>query len=454
MVLCASAMAQTGTEFWFVAPDVSSGHSDRPILLRISSYANPVTITISQPANNSFAPISVTLGSNETQSVDLTSRITDVENSPRNTVLNKGLLIESTDLISVYYEVKSNDYNTDIFTLKGENALGTDFVIPSQTYFVNSDNYTPAPYTGIDIVATEDNTVITVYPNWHYFAPSYLPYFLPFNITLDRGETYSLEATFIDFSWTLGSSVKLDGLAVTSTQPIAITLKDDSNENSNYGSCADLMGDQLVPTSRIGTEYIVVKGFLKNGSSARDDRIYITATQNNTSIYIDGSNTPVATINRGQQYEYTLSNASTHIEASNDVYVLHVTGFGCELGMALLPTLYCTGSGQVSFTRSRVEEFYLIILVPAGGQGQFKINGNKNLISASDFSNVPGTGGQWKQARIYFSDSDITTGSNYILSNSNTIFHAGIINGGDQTGTMYGYFTDFGNVTTELIYHF
>ena len=44
-----------------------------------------------------------------------------------------------------------------------------------------------------------------------------------------------------------------------SSQPIAITIKDDSVIN---GSCRDLLGDQLIPVEVTGKEYVVIKGFL------------------------------------------------------------------------------------------------------------------------------------------------------------------------------------------------
>ena len=51
-----------------------------------------------------------------------------------------------------------------------------------------------------------------------------------------------------------------------------------------YGGCADLMGDQLIPNQVLGSEYIILKGYL-NGP----DKIYVVAIQNNTQITADGT---------------------------------------------------------------------------------------------------------------------------------------------------------------------
>ena len=59
----------------------------------------------------------------------------------------------------------------------------------------------------------------------------------------------------------------LSGTIVVSDKPISVTVSDDSVNPSGGGGCYDLMGDQIVPTDVIGTEYIVNEGFLNAGSN-------------------------------------------------------------------------------------------------------------------------------------------------------------------------------------------
>ncbi|MGB0177850.1 MAG: IgGFc-binding protein, partial [Owenweeksia sp.] len=341
---------------------------------------------------------------------------------------------------------KSNGNNTDIFSLKAANALGTHFIVPAQTFWSNSTTFSPQPYSSFEIVATEDGTNVSITPSKAIVGHSAG---VSFSIVLNRGQTYSARATSV-----LGSD-HLYGSEITSDKPVAVTISDDSGYNFFYGGCKDIMGDQLIPVSVIGNEYIVIKGFFQSWwGGSLSDKVYITAVKNNTDIFLDGSATAATTLNKGDQYEVSLSNADLHILASEDVYVLHISGFGCEVGAAVLPALYCTGSEQVSFTRSKNEDFYLLLLVPSGGQGSFEINNDKSLISASDFHSVSSSSGQWKVARIPFSTSEIVTGNNYIITNSNKLFHAAIINGGSITGCMYGYFSDFNLVQTDPIFHY
>lgn len=433
--------SQSGVEFWFVAPQVTSGHADRPIALRVSSYGDPANVTVSQPANTGFTPVVVSVAANSTVSVDLTANIVSIENSPADTVLNYGLHILSTAKIACYYEVVTSN-NTDIFALKAKNALGTSFIVPGQSFW-KSGNYTPMPVNAIDFVATENNTLVTITPSKAAVGHAAG---VPFNITLNRGQTYSLQAA------NSTAADKLGGTIVTSDKDIAITVSDDSGHNSGYGGCKDLMGDQMIPVDKIGTEYIVIKGFLGTNGN-KDDKVYILATQNNTNVMLDASGSTF-TLNKGDQYEISLSNPTVYIQSDKDIYVMHVTGFGCEIGAAILPSVYCTGSTQVSFTRSKDESFYMIVLVPDQGEGYFKINGISTLLTAADFTNVAGTSGNWKAARKYFSKNDLPKNQAYVVTNSEGKFHLGIINGGSNTGCMYGYFTDFGKVETEPIYHY
>ena len=112
LALCLhTSHAQTDTEFWFVAPEVSKGASfvsyDHPVLFRFSTYSAPATVTVSQPANPAFPPQTVFIptGSSGEVQIPLLSLLADVENRPPNQVLSKGILIQSTSPVTAYYEV-------------------------------------------------------------------------------------------------------------------------------------------------------------------------------------------------------------------------------------------------------------------------------------------------------------------------------------------------------------
>lgn len=428
--------AQIDTEFWFAAPEVSDNYLDydEPILLFLSSQDRTAIVTIKQPANELFTPIVIALPPNTTQKVDLSPYIGTLENQFPDQVSNFGLLIQSTEPISAYYEVASlNCYcNPEIFVLKGQNALGLDFFVPFQTYWSNHPGYTPTPFGAFDIVATADETRVTITPSQAIVGH---PAGTSFSIILNAGETYSAKAA------SQQAVLHPAGSRVQANKPIAITMKDDLLYSDNYGPCRDLLGDQIIPTSVIGTEYIVVKGFLNN-----QDKVFVLGTEPNTSLTVNGA--MIGTINAGQTMDFDLMATSMLVESSAPVYVLHVSGFGCEVGAAVLPPLDCTGSQSISFTRSTDEFFGLAIVVKNGAQDQFSLNGVP--LNSSTFSPVAGTGGEWVMSRQSFSTAEIPVGTASVISNSDEVFQMAVINGGETTGCRYGYFSSFNELQVDL----
>lgn len=422
--------AQTDTLFWFVAPEATSAHGDNPVLLRITALDQAATVTITQPANPSFNGTSVMVQPNSSISVDLTNRKELLENKPSNQILNKGLLIRSTQPITAYYEIVGGNLNPEIFALKGRNALGTNFMIPAQN-ILNNAGYNPSANSSFDIVATENNTTVTITPSKNITGHAAG---VPFTITLNRGETYSAMVTG------LAAADHLMGSTVTSNKPVAITIKDDSITGF-YGGCQDLAGDQIIPIQLLGTKHIVMPGYL-----SQPDRVFILATQDNTTISVNGSN--VGSINAKQTHTYIVNGVS-FIETNKPVYILHLSGFGCEVGHAIVPQIECTGSKVVGITRGgdASEAFYMNLLVKNGGQGNFTFNGNTSVIGAAQFQDVPNTGGQWKYARIQLTTAQLAVGNAAIVKNSSADFHLGIINGGSASGCRYGYFSDFSRLS-------
>ena len=434
--------SQTDTEFWFVAPEVTAGHGDNPIYLRLTSFGVASTVTIDEPANPLFPPIVLNITANGTVTQNLTFwKNRYIENyafidSANFTYVdlkenNFGIHIVATNPITAYYEVARSN-NPDIFTLKGSNALGTYFMIPTQNYIDNKNALTPDARSAFDIVATEDNTTITIYPT----KTIEVAHSTQYTIILNRGQTYSAVAA------SRLAANHLYGTRVVSDKPIAITVKDDSV----YGNpCYDLMGDQIVPVSLLGTEYIAIKGSL-----TAQEGICVIAPYDNTNIYINGNAVPVANINMGGIYKYTIAGAagtSNFIETSQPVYVLQVTGFGCETGEALLPPASCTGSDKVAFARTSNEGFGLILFTENAAIGNFTINSGGLItnIPAASFTAVPGST-VFSAAFLWWNLNDFSVVQQTVqttVTNPNAKFHCGVINGGSNTGCRYGYFSNY-----------
>ena len=424
IVLCISLIivslqgnAQVDKQFWFSVPEVTDQHGDEPMVFRFTSFDKPANVTISFPANKSLSPLKLSLGANSSGSIDVTSIKGQLENVIPDQVLNRGVLIESTSLLTAYYEVNASN-NPDIFALKGNNALGTEFYTPFQNT-LNSQAGIEA-YSSFDLVATEDSTFVTILPSKNIVGHTQG---VEYTILLNKGQTYSAR------SLNELSNSRPSGSLIKSNKPIAVTIKDDSvldGVGVAQFPAWDLIGDQLVPTNIIGDIYGLTFG-----------RGYILATKDNTIIKVK-SDSVIATLNAGETYLYNASEPVL-IEGNENFYLLQVGGIGFEIGGAILPPLKCTGSKKIAVTQSEREALIFMVLVQEGGESSFVINQNSTAIKASSFTSI---GGGWMAAELNFSEK-----FNYDISieieNKTHFFHLGMRNG-TQSGARFGYFSDFG----------
>lgn len=427
--------AQKDREFWFVCPEVSNGGSanyDRPVAFRFSTYELSTTVLVTQPANPSFTPISVFIPANSTNSVIFPPNFNVIENTPSNTILDNGFYIESTNPITAYYEViGTTPHNPEIFSLKGKNAMGKTFFIPFQSVANNTNTFNPLPSAAFDIVATVDNTTITITPTKPIIGSIANQ---PLTVLLNKGQTYSAQSP------SLLASERPSGTKVTADKPISITMKDDGLDGGAlFGNfCRDLTGTQIVPIEKIGTKYVVQKGFLNGNEFA-----FVVSTSSNTQVIMDGI--PQGIINEGQLLVLSITNGSHFVESSAPIYLHQMTGIGCELASEVLPALDCTGSSSVRFVRSTNENFYLFLVTESGNESGFTLNGIPSHIPSNSFQTVPGSNGQYVSSIISLSNLQVPTNQSSIIENSLGVFQMGFLNGGVITGCRFGFFSDFGN---------
>jgi gliding motility-associated-like protein len=418
-----SAFSQIDTVFWFAAPEVSASAGDSPIYLRFMTYSDPANVTMSLPANGGFTPINLAIPANSVDSIDLTSFLASIESPAADVVSNNGIKVLSDVKISAYYELKSGS-NKEIFILKGTKALGDDFYAPFQNFWDNGAT-APASFSSIDIVATENNTTVLITPRTNVVGHVQD---VTYSVVLNEGETYSARDMNVSATSTLAGSI------ISSDKPIAITLFSGALSN---GGCLSSVGDQITNSSYTGQDFIVHKGTSSN------DRVYILGTQNGTAITVTNTTTTSTLINWGETYEIALTDTFNYIQTTKPVYLWHVSGYGCELSGAQVPNLFCMGTYETAFTRTTSDSLGLILYTRTGYENQFTLNGSGVLIPGSAFSDVPGTGGDFKVATIYYNTVDVPINSYNIVQNSGDIFGLGVINGNGGNGSSYGYLSEF-----------
>jgi PKD repeat protein len=485
-----SSFGQTDNEFWFVAPELTVSHEDKPILFVFTTTDLPAVIRVNQLAltdvTDPYYPFKIDTVINvpafSTFAWDVTWHKAALENVYDNRggvtgKSDKGVHITSDNLITCYY-TENGSFNPDIYALKGKNALGTDFFASFQTDLYNMYKTFAVPgYSSFDIVFAEDNTYITldipagkkIFNGTTTSAYTGTVVLGPFN----KGETFTgIPARFgatapqctgwgvNDKFFSRSGPDHLAGVRIrTNGKKIAITLKDDSLKSYSGGSY-NQAGDQTIPVSIIGTEYIAMRGQLTYTAPnlayycsppvipnpVSQERIYILATQNNTNVYINGVLLNAVPLTMGQQVTYAFPSTVPFVRVvtTAPTYCWQITGFVNEFGGAILPpTNVCTGSTQVGFARGSSEAFYLNVIVRQKAKGGFLLNGIVSpFFAAGNFTDVPGT--LWSVGRLGpFATTDIPTMLATRVSNTIDVFHLAVINGGAASGCRYGYFSDF-----------
>ncbi len=455
--VCIQINAQVDQEFWFVAPDTWEENGDSPVFLRVSAYDKGANVTVSLPADNNRILKSFKVAANSQYSFEIDK--SEIENTPSNSVNDFGLYIKSDADITVYYDI-SNPNNSEKFILKGNNALGNEFFVPSQNIYQNYRDFGGKANEKADIVATEDNTTIEIIPSINitgHLAND------TFQITLNKGQTFCIECSDIS------NSASLAGTQITADKRIAVTISDDAIVEDLDSDPNDLIGDQLVPVSVLGTEYVAINtskspDSFKNTNTVQ--KVFVLAIEDNTMVFLNNTTKNTKSLQKGEIAEFDISDHSIFIYATKKVYAYQVTGLvntttssANELSSGILPGYNCNGSDKVSFTRIFNRDFWLSIVVKRKDIKSFIIYDNlgnelnfKKYIKS--WQTVPGqdTGmDSWVCTTVNM--DDITTGSPYFIENTSGLFHLCVLdeNGSESESgsTSFGYFSSYNSLWIE-----
>lgn len=301
------------------------------------STPEPTTFVVNVYRGTSATPVATFNISNTSPAVytlpNGDNNITLVNNANTGVVLtNSGLRFESPSGNKFY--VNYRGYSTSqaaSLTSKGRVAMGTKFKwggVPNLGAHVSKSNT-------LGIMATEDNTTVTVYgydPDCSFrlgndaFGITDDSY----TITLDANESFVFE----NYVGNTAPEAHRDGwigASIVSDKDIVI-----SNGSLNYGrqennSNRDAGIDQPVPENKLGKDYVFIRG--KGASNGWTEFPLIIATADNTQVFVNGSSTPIATLDNGEFFEipssYYSSNsagANMFVQTSKDAYAYQCIG--------------------------------------------------------------------------------------------------------------------------------
>lgn len=294
-LLTLGAFAQSSTEgkdFWVAvmfanAPDGNISHFEPFIAISAKKactiqVSNPATGWSDQPrmvqANSWLVINNIPVGQWYNQSW--------TANSASEAVNPYGIRVQSTEEVSVYAAMRM-EFSYDASNILPITALQSDYIIQDYPPY-NSEGESRSIFS---ILATEDNTVVDITPTAATIGGR--PAGVPFNITLNKGETYQVIGP---------DQVTLSGSRVTARggKKIAVFNGDVFTQVPGGKSARDCLYEQAMPTDYWGREFVVTRSKEKDAN-----RIRITAMEDGTQVNID--NYLAATLNAGETFECELS---------------------------------------------------------------------------------------------------------------------------------------------------
>ena len=383
-------------DFWFTTPEMVTHSLD--MSLRLYVYADTTTtVTISMPAEPTFTPITFSAqGGRETEyllSPDYHDFITRWA-VPYSQISTQAIHITTNHPVECY--TRMSGVNSETYNLKGSVALGNSFIVAQQNHYANCNKPTPHhiyddSYAGVQVIATEDSTIITIYPSAPLINDSTAE---PITVTLMRGQVYAFRAAKKD------AEAHLSGTRITANKPIAVYTMDDSMSPYEKYFGEDAVADQQVPFDLCGTDYIAV------GNGLKWEGVSIYDPQTDSTEFI-----PMA----GKQALY--------IHRDHPVQVFQITGYRNEAGGAVLTPL--KGSGTYAMHYTRVENSLCTlfgILTKTTNCSSLLLNNNP--LDSSLFHPVDSLP-EWSVAQI--DASAITKTDTFHLISTKDIIHVTVI---------------------------
>lgn len=429
VLCCLTPLHATTYEYWFAAPNLTNDLGDSPVEVIITTTSKAAKIELSIPKNSGFSTITKNMTAWDQYSISLSAYLSSIEPNA-GIVENKGILIESSELVNVQYAVLHAD-NTVYYTVKGSAAFGKNFIFPGQKKWKKDNSLSPKGTNSMEIVGVLDGAEVKVYLTADANTSSAGD---TISFTLDRGETYSIQNN------STSSSDNLIGSTITSTKLIAVTYTDDALKKSGK---SDVIGDQIIPINKCGTDYVGHLGLLSDGGSVKDFLVVHAVEDGVTNITVNGGAGSHTFNSKGEYRVFDLIGITGFsVTADKNILVYQISGNDKQLSMSILPAIgSCSGSNEASIYRPTTDDLYVMIFVPDAGQNSFSSNISPNPFQSGNFTSVSGI--SWKCGIISIDIADIAVGETVQITNSTSEFYAYVLSGDNNSGSVFGTSSPF-----------
>ncbi|GHT65745.1 hypothetical protein FACS189452_00430 [Bacteroidia bacterium] len=228
--------------------------------------------------------------------------------------------VESDKAISLY-AYNAQNTSSDAASIIPLEVLGNEYYALSYNSSAVSPN-TPEEFM---VIATENNTLVTIVPqcttatqgNPPLTSTTYTaskPAQNPFTIRLKKGETYLVKAHPTGSSSNNVYNATLTGSYIKANKPIAVFAGHKRASIATKATNRDHLYAQMLPLELWGTQYIAVS--TPEPTVSADNRYRILAANDTTTVTIAGM-API-TLNRGAFYEGILTKTQKYVTITSD----------------------------------------------------------------------------------------------------------------------------------------
>ena len=300
-----------GTRFWvsYMRNGYHNGNSDH--LYLIASAKEGCEVTVSNPHTGYSRGFSVA----NQGAYSLEMDTLHCYNSQKGGSAFMGLLVESTDTISIYVANEAED-SYDAANVLPIEALGVRYIVQSNKSIGEQSDHLDENRASFMVIATEDDTQVEITPTCLTYDDHEAG--TPYYINLDMGECYHVinketgaeNNDHGDFSGTWVRSVNGKPIAVFNGNCI-------TSIPGNATSGFDHVFEQAIPVDHWGKQFVVTKS--KGVESQQYDCIKITASSENTIVRCDGDE--LCSLDAGESYSFWLTGDCCYLESNNPVAV-------------------------------------------------------------------------------------------------------------------------------------
>lgn len=371
-----------GTQFWLTFPGNYPAGPDTPLRLTLCIVGpEGITGTVTAPglrySRDFTLPASMVV---EVVLPDVASLGDAVD-----VVGSKGIHVEAKEPVAVY-GLNRIPYSSDGYLGLPTGVLGTEYIVSG--YRNEFSGVSALNGTQFAVVATEDETLVTVIPSRALLGHAKGE---PFTVPMKRGQTYQLRDPN-------DATADLTGTEILADKPVAVFA---GHQCANIDSPSKMFCDHLVEQLLPVAAWSKVFHAVPLATRSNGDVLRVVGSRNNTQLFLNAAD--AGFVDRGQVRTFNLGSV-TRVEADHPVLVTQFARSSDHDGvenadpfMVLVPPVrFYTRDHMICTGPSTLVTHRVNIVAPSSVAGSLTLNGV--AVPAAAFTPIGASG--FSSARI------------------------------------------------------